>query len=128
MKGYSPPHLRFGGMSQAVRSGDLIVVSGQAAFDSSTQITELGAYEQALQCFENVRLALDEAGAALPQVVKLVSYLVDPGDFPAYSKAKREVFPSIDAPASTTVVVSALLDNRMRVEVEAWACVEEETG
>ncbi|GAA1510666.1 RidA family protein [Nocardioides humi] len=123
MRGYNPPHLRFDGMSQAVRSGDFVVLSGQVALDASAKIATDDPYEQAQQCFENIRLALAEADATLAQVTKLVCYLTDPAHFPSYSKAKGEVFPVDGAPASTTVVVSALLDPRMLLEVEAWAYV-----
>ena len=123
MRGFNPPHLRFDGMSQAVRSGDFVVLSGQVAFDASARITTDDPYEQARQCFANISLALGEAGATLSQVTKLVCYLTDATHFLSYSKAKGEVFPVADAPASTTVVVSALLDPRMLLEVEAWAYV-----
>jgi len=123
VRGFNPPHLRFDGMSQAVRSGDFVVLSGQVALDASAQIATDDPYEQARQCFENIGLALAEAGATLAQVTKLVCYLTDAAHFPSYSKAKGETFPLADAPASTTVVVSALLDPRMLLEVEAWAYV-----
>ncbi len=121
-QGFNPEHLQFAGMSQAVRSGDLVMLSGQVALDANGQIVSDDPLEQARQCLTNIGLALDLAGATFEQVTKLVCYLTDAAHFPAYSKAKGELFPGT-APASTTVVVSALLDPRMLMEVEAWAYV-----
>ena len=121
-RGFDPEHLRFAGMSQAVRGGDFVVLSGQVALDGSAQVSTDDPYEQAVQCLENIRLALAEAGARPEQITKLVCYLTDAAHFPAYARAKAQLFPG-SAPASTTVVVAALLDPRMLIEVEAWAYV-----
>lgn len=118
--GFNPAHLVFPGMSQAVRCGPFVQVSGQVALGLSGEIVSDDPYEQALQCFENIELALTAAGASLADVTKLVTYLVDASHFAAYAKAKHVRFPG-SAPASTTVVVRELLDPRMLMEVEAWA-------
>ena len=39
---FDPPHLTFPGMSQAVRSGDLLSVSGQVALDENNQLVGVG--------------------------------------------------------------------------------------
>jgi enamine deaminase RidA (YjgF/YER057c/UK114 family) len=49
-------------------------------------------------------------------------FLVDPADWEAVGQAHGEVFAGI-RPASTMVVVAALLDPRWRVEIEAEAVV-----
>lgn len=118
--GYNPAHLVFPGMSQAVRCGPFVQVSGQVALGSAGEIVSDDPYEQALQCFENVELALAAAGSSMAEVTKLVTYLVDATHFGAYARAKHARFPG-SAPASTTVVVAELLDPRMLIEVEAWA-------
>jgi enamine deaminase RidA (YjgF/YER057c/UK114 family) len=118
--GYNPPHLVFPGMSQAVRCGPVVQVSGQVALDSAGEIVSDDPYEQALQCFENLELALVAAGSSLTEVTKLVTYLVDVTHYEAYARAKQARFTG-RPPASTTVVVSTLLDPRMLLEVEAWA-------
>ncbi|RNL61403.1 RidA family protein [Nocardioides marmoriginsengisoli] len=115
-------------MSQAVRTGAAVIVSGQVGLDATGKLVSDDPYEQAKQSLVNVQLALEGVGATLSQVTKLVCYLTDPGHFPAYSTAKREIFGpqnGDDAPASTTVVVAALLDPRMLIEVEAYAYIAE---
>lgn len=118
--GFNPPHLVFPGMSQAVRSGPFVQVSGQVALGLAGEIVSDDPYEQALQCFENLELSLVAAGSSLAQVTKLVTYLVDVTHYDAYARAKVARFTG-NPPASTTVVVSTLLDPRMLLEVEAWA-------
>lgn len=119
-QGFNPPHLVFAGMSQAVRCGPFVQVSGQVALGLGGEIVSDDPYEQALQCFENLELSLTAAGSSLAEVTKLVTYLVDAEHYPAYARAKKARFAG-PPPASTTVVVSKLLDPRMLIEVEAWA-------
>ncbi|MEZ5077618.1 MAG: RidA family protein [Solirubrobacterales bacterium] len=114
------PHLEFGGMSQAVRSGDLVTVSGQVALGPDGLVGEGDARAQAEQALSNLEDALGAAGAAPGDVVKLTCYLVDAGDYPAYAAAKAVRFGAA-APAGTCVVVAALLDPRFLIEVEAVA-------
>lgn len=122
--GFSPPHLDFAGMSQAVRVGPFVQVSGQVALDPAGVVATDDPYEQAVQCFDNLELCLGAAGSSLAEVTKLVTYLVDATHYEAYARAKRARFTGTP-PASTTVVVSALLDPRMLMEVEAWAYTSE---
>lgn len=126
IEGYSPTHLTFAGMSQAVRSGDFVMLSGQVALDDAGKVSTDDPYEQAVQSLRNIEAALALAGAGPDRITKLVCYLVDADHYPAYSRAKATVFPGIE-PAGTTVVVSALLDPRMLIEVEAWAYLGDAT-
>jgi enamine deaminase RidA (YjgF/YER057c/UK114 family) len=118
--GYNPSHLVFPGMSQAVRCGPFVQVSGQVALGLGGEIVSDDPYEQALQCFENLELSLAAAGSSLTEVTKLVTYLVDVTHYEAYARAKHARFTG-SPPASTTIVVATLLDPRMLLEVEAWA-------
>jgi enamine deaminase RidA (YjgF/YER057c/UK114 family) len=111
-------------MSQAVRCGPFVQVSGQVALDHAGEIVTDDPYQQAVQCFDNLELCLGAAGSSLAEVTKLVTYLVDATHYDAYARAKRARFTGT-APASTTVIVSALLDPRMLMEVEAWAYSDE---
>ncbi len=120
---FDPPGLAFPGMAQAVRHGDLIHLSGQVAFAPGGELVGEGDAEaQAAQALDNVEAALAAAGATLAEVIKLTCFLVDAADYPAYAAAKRERFGEA-GPASTCVVVDALLDPRLLLEVEAVAAV-----
>jgi reactive intermediate/imine deaminase len=115
------PGLEFGGMSQAVRHGDLVHVSGQVALAPGGELVGEGDIEaQARQALANLEAALGAAGARVEDTIKVTCFLLDAADYPAYAAAKAELFGDT-APASTCVVVKALLDPRLLLEVEAVA-------
>jgi len=112
-------------MSQAVASGPYVFVSGQVALDGHGQLVGEGdARAQAEQCFRNIEARLAELGATLADVTKITGYLTDAGWADDYLAVRADVFAAGGAPASSTVVVAALLDPRFLVEVEAIAVVD----
>lgn len=122
-----PPGRKFPAMSQAIRCGDTVFVSGQVAFDATGEVVGEGdAAIQTDQALANLEGTLRAAGARNADVVKLTSYLVDPVDYPAYAASKASSFGEIE-PASTCVIVSALADPRLLVEVEAIAVIDSES-
>jgi 2-iminobutanoate/2-iminopropanoate deaminase len=112
------------GMSQAVRVGDTVYLSGQVAFGADGQVVGIGdARAQARQCFANIRSVLETAGAELSDVVKLTCFLVDGDDFGAYAEVKKSLFTKGVAPASTTIIIKGLLIPGLLMEIEAVAVV-----
>ncbi len=77
---------------------------------------------QARRCIEIIEVALEDAGASLADVVRTRQFIVDPDDAEAVGRAHAAAFGDA-RPASTMVVVAALLDPRWRVEIEAEAVV-----
>ena len=110
------------GFSRAVRAGERVIVSGTAPVWPDGSCDPDPAV-QARRCLEIVLAALAEAGATAADVVRTRMYLVDPADAEAVGAAHGEVFSAI-RPASTMVVVAALLDPRWRIEMEAEAIVD----
>ena len=117
---FDPPGMRFPGMSQAVRCGEWITVSGQVALKDGQVVGSGDATAQARQCFANIEAALAEAGASLKDVVSLRCYLVDKSAYEGYADIKSMLFKD-KSPASTTVIISALLIPALLMEVEAVA-------
>ena len=107
------------GFSRAVRVGDRVLVAGTAPVwpDGSC---DPDPEAQAARCLEIILAALAEAGAGPEHVVRTRMYLLDPTDWEAVGRAHGAVFADV-RPASTMVVVAALLDPRWRVEIEAKA-------
>jgi enamine deaminase RidA (YjgF/YER057c/UK114 family) len=113
------PHEQLVGFSRAVVVGREIRVAGTAPIPRDGEPPE-DAYGQAKLCLEIIGGALKEAGASFDDVVRTRLFLVDAGDYDEVARAHGEVFSAI-RPASTALVVKALLDPRWRVEVEADA-------
>jgi enamine deaminase RidA (YjgF/YER057c/UK114 family) len=107
------------GYSRVVRVGPHVHVAGTCArgedLDGDT-------YVQAAAALQIIADALQQAGASTRDVVRTVAYVTDMADADLVARAHREVFDDV-RPAATMVAVSALLDPRMRVEIEAYAIV-----
>jgi 2-iminobutanoate/2-iminopropanoate deaminase len=118
----NPPGMRFPGMSQAVRRGEWINVSGQVALKDGKVVGVGDPAAQARQCFENIAAVLGEAGASLQDIVALRCFLTDKSAYQGYAEVKGMLFQN-QAPASTTVIINALLipDLLMEVEAVAWS-------
>lgn len=110
------------GFSRAVRVGDRVLVSGTAPVMPGGAEPAADAYGQTRRCLDIVLAALAEAGATAADVVRTRTYLVRAEDAAEAGRAHGEVFGEI-RPASTMVVVAALLDPRWLVELEAEAIV-----
>jgi enamine deaminase RidA (YjgF/YER057c/UK114 family) len=118
----NPDHLTFAGMSQGVRVGEVLTVSGQVGLREDGTLSE-DPGEQAEQALRNLESVLRLAGMGLSDVTKLTCYLTNAEHYEGFAAAKARRFDG-HAPASTTVIVAGLLDPRMLVEIEAIAVVE----
>jgi enamine deaminase RidA (YjgF/YER057c/UK114 family) len=104
------------GFSRAIRAGDRVLVSGTGPIGAD----DADPAGQMRRCVEIVERALKEAGATLDDVVRTRVYLTDAEHWEAVGRVHGEAFGSA-RPAATMVVVSALLDARWTVEMEAEA-------
>ncbi len=112
------------GFSPAARVGNQIFVAGQVANDANGVLVGVGdARAQTVQCFKNVEAALQAAGAGWDDVTKITCFLVNADDYAAYAQVRNGIFPE-NGPASSTVIVTALVRPEMLVEVEAYAVLQ----
>ena len=109
------------GYSRAVRVGNQVWVAGTAPIMPDDADPPVGAYDQARVCLAIIERALDEAGATLGDVVRTRIFVTDATHIDEVGRAHGEVFSTV-RPA-TTGVVSALLDPRWLVEIEAEAVI-----
>jgi enamine deaminase RidA (YjgF/YER057c/UK114 family) len=110
------------GYSRAVRIGNVVEVAGTTAMDGD-QLVGLGSiYIQTKYIFQKIEKALVEAGASLNDVVRTRMFVTDISKWEEIGKAHGEIFATIK-PASTMVEVSALIDDRLLIEIEVTAII-----
>ena len=109
------------GYSRAVKIGNVIEVSGTAPVING-EVAGENAYEQTKVCLQVIQAALQEAGADMNDVIRTRMFVTDISKWEQIGKAHGEFFSQIK-PASTMVEVSALIDPKMIIEIEATAVV-----
>ena len=109
------------GYSRAVAVGDACFVSGTTdAGKDGLSLHPGNPRGQAEAIFLIIRRALETAGFALADVVRTRMFVTDTAHVPAVTGVHGEVFGDI-RPAATIVVVAALMDPSLLVEIEVDA-------
>ena len=111
-------------LSQAIRVGDLLLVSGQVGIDEQGELVAIGDFEaQADQAFRNLGQVLEAGGSSLDRVVKVTIFLTDmAASFPKVVELRRKWF-TPPYPADTIVEVRSLYRPEVELEIEAIAVV-----
>jgi enamine deaminase RidA (YjgF/YER057c/UK114 family) len=107
------------GYSRAVVDGDWVFVSGTTGFDYRAMTIADDVVAQTEQCVQNIKAALEQAGASLRDVVRVTYILPRGDDFPQCWPVLRKYFGDI-RPAAT-MISAGLADPRMRIEIEVTA-------
>lgn len=110
------------GYSRAVRIGNIVEVAGTTAMNGDQLIGEGDVYAQTRYIFQKIEVALQQAGAALEDVVRTRVFVTDISQWEAVGRAHGEIFKTIK-PVSTMVEVSALINSDLLVEIEVTAIV-----
>lgn len=113
-----------GPYSQAVRTGQLVFLSGQIPLDPKTGEMVGGSdiEAQTRQVMANLSAVLSAAGARFEHVVKTTIFLTDLNDFTRVNQIYGASFEGVSPPARATVQVAAL-PRGAKVEIEAIAVV-----
>ena len=97
-----------GTYSQAVRSGDLLFMSGQVPLDPETMTLVEGDFaDRAHRVFQNLRAVAEAAGGSLDDAVKLTIFLTDLGNFATVNEVMAQYF-NEPYPARAAVGVASL--------------------
>jgi 2-iminobutanoate/2-iminopropanoate deaminase len=102
-----------------VAKGPLLFVSGQTPALPDGSVPE-GAAVQTRVVLDKIEALLAEHEAGWPAVVKVTYFLRDIADLGAVRKVLLDVLPE-PRPAASLVEISALIDPRFVVEIEAIA-------
>ena len=112
-----------GPYSQAIRSGNLVFLSGQIPLDPQTgNIVEGDAAVQTARVLQNLSAILAAAGSSLGQVLKTTVYLKDLADFGMMNEVYARFFD--DTPPARATVDVARLPRNVSVEIDLIAEVE----
>ena len=97
-----------GPYSQAIKSGDLVFLSGQIPLDPATMELVDGDFEaRARQVFENLKAVTEAAGGNLDQLVKLTIFLTDLANFATVNSVMEDYFAQ-PFPARAAIGVASL--------------------
>lgn len=118
------------GFSQAVatQGKKTIYLSGQVAWDLAQKTVGVGNLAiQTRKALENLRLALEAAGATPKDVVQIEAFVANyqPKDADTVATAVRTFFPPEALPTSTLIGVQSLAFPDLLIEVKAIAVVDE---
>lgn len=108
-------------------SGRQVFVAGQIGWNKGCEFDSDDFIAQVRQALLNVRAVLAEAGAAPEHIVRMTWYLIDKREYIARGRevgqAYREVLGRDYGIAMSAVQVSALMEDRAKVEIEVTAVV-----
>lgn len=111
-----------GPYSQAIKTGQLLFLSGQIPLDPATGALVPGGIDaQTRQVFANIAAILEAAGASFDHVVSATVYVADMNDFAKVNEIYATYF-SAPAPARATVQVARLPKDAL-VEIQVVAAI-----
>ena len=106
--------------------GRMVFVAGMVGWDAEGVFHTDEMAGQARQALSNIVAVLEEAGARPEHIVRMTWYVTDKREYLAQNKeigaAFRELIGSYNA-AMTAVEVSALIEDRAKVEIEVTAVI-----
>lgn len=104
--------------------GALIFVGGQIGWNARQQFESDDFIAQTRQALQNILAVLQAAGAGPEHMVRMTWYVVDRVEYIARLKELGAVYREVmgkNFPAMTCVEVSALVEERARIEIEVTA-------
>ncbi|MGZ5872686.1 MAG: RidA family protein [Bradyrhizobium sp.] len=122
-----PPPVGYSHIAK-VNKGTIVYIAGQISSDASGNLVGEGDFDaQVEQVFRNLRIAVEAAGGAMADIVKLNYFLVAEVEQAAVPRLRaiRDRYLNVaHPPASTLVVVSRLARPGWLIEIEAVAAIE----
>ena len=111
-------------LSQAVKVGNMLFVSGQVPVDSKTMtLVSVEFATQARHVFNSVKEILAAAGSSLQAIVKTTVFLTDMGRFQDMNEIYKQYF--TDQPPARTCIGVKELPRGSQIEIEAIAIIDD---
>lgn len=107
-----------------VARGAMIFVGGQIGWNAQQQFESDDFVAQTRQTLQNILAVLQAGGAGPEHMVRMTWYVVDRVEYVARLKELGAVYREVlgkNFPAMTCVEVSALVEERARIEIEVTA-------
>lgn len=104
--------------------GTQVFVGGQIGWNAQQQFETDDFIAQTRQTLQNVMAVLKEAGAGPEHMVRMTWYVIDRDEYNARLKELGGVYRDVIGrhfPAMTCIEVSALMEERAKVEIEVTA-------
>jgi 2-iminobutanoate/2-iminopropanoate deaminase len=109
-----------GPYSQAVKTGNMLFVSGQIPIDPKTgEVVKGGIKEQTRQVLENIKAVLEAAGYTLNDVAMAFVFLADMNMFPEFNEVYAQYFK--EKPPARVTVQAARLPRDVLIEIAVIA-------
>lgn len=121
--GWAPPR---GYANGVAATGTMVFVAGQIGWNERCAFDSDDLVPQVRQALLNVRAVLAEAGARPEHIVRMTWYVTDKRDYLVRGREIGAVYREVVGHygvAMSAVEVSALMEDRARVEIEVTAVV-----
>src|SRR5688572_10866967 len=118
-----PPPRGYTMVVEATGPGRTIYIAGQLGMTPEGKFAGApGDFRaQAIQCFENLKAALESVGAGFKDVVKITNYFTDMNHLATFFEVRDRYVNTKAPPASTAIEISKLAREGALFEIEAIA-------
>jgi enamine deaminase RidA (YjgF/YER057c/UK114 family) len=120
-----PPTRGYSHVVETKSPSRTIYIAGQLGMTADGKFAGADFNAQAVQCFENLKLALAAAGANFEHVVKVTAFFTDIANIKTYLDVRNRYVNTKAPPASTAIQISKLAHDGALFEIEAIAVVPE---
>jgi enamine deaminase RidA (YjgF/YER057c/UK114 family) len=107
------------GYARAAVVDGWVFVSGTTGFDAATKTFPPDVETQCENCFRNIGRALEQAGAGLADLVRVLIFVANEGDFEKVAPIIRKH--CYAARPTNTLVFARMVSPQMLIEIEATA-------
>jgi 2-iminobutanoate/2-iminopropanoate deaminase len=107
-----------------VEGGRLLFVSGQVPVNAQRQLVSRDFREQVERVYDNLETVLRSVGASFENVLKTTTYLTNISQTKVFREVRDARFAHLKTrPASTTLVITSLVEPDFLLEIEVIAAV-----